>query len=223
MWWDCDFDQVVSFLDAADADIIGLQEVAPEDKSRDVISYLAKRGYQYVFAPITDIQKKGWKKDPVGNAIFSKYDILKSKVHVLSDEDSRIAVEATIKVGDKTLNVFNTHLLHTHQEPSAIQDLQAEGLLRVLSSTDTIVMGDFNALPESNAVKIMKKSLRDTVDTHRSTWSLNVKGCPVCKIGDLRYCLDYIFVTKDLRTRSFQVENSKASDHLPISVVVEVW
>lgn len=222
IWWDCDFEQAVKFLDASNADIIGLQEVAPEDKCRDIIGHLTKRGYHYVFAPIVDIQKKGWKNDPVGNAIFSKYDILKNKTHILSDEDGRIAVEATIEIGDRVLNVFDTHLLHTHQEPSVIQDLQATNLLRILPPTNTIVMGDFNALPESNAVEMMSKVLKDTTNVHHPTWSLDVKGCPVCKIGDLRYCLDYIFITKDLQVHSFRVENSKASDHLPISVMVEV-
>ncbi len=220
IWWDCYFDQVTDFLGFFDADIIGLQEVLPEDKNRDVIDYLTKLGYQHIFSPVVDIQS--FKKEAVGNAIFSKYDILMNKTHVLSDLDSRIAIEANIKIENKTLNVFNTHLLHTHQEPSEIQDLQVDNLIHILPAENTIVMGDFNATPKSNAIKKMNKVLKNVTDISSPTWSLYKEGCPVCRVGDLKYCLDYIFVTKDIRTQSFQVENSRGSDHLPISVIVEL-
>ncbi|MFA6136053.1 MAG: endonuclease/exonuclease/phosphatase family protein [Candidatus Paceibacterota bacterium] len=222
IWWDCQFEQVAEFLNSSNADIIGLQEVSPEDKNRDVIGYLTKLGYQYVFSPIVDIQNKGYKKEPVGNAIFSKFDILKSETHILSEVDSRIAIEADFKIGDKELNVFNVHLLHTHQNPSEIQALQAENLIKILPDKNTVVMGDFNATPESDAIKSMNSVLKNVADDSNPTWSLDEKGCPVCKVGDLKYCLDYIFVSKDIQSHSFKIENPKGSDHLPISVMIEI-
>ena len=160
IWIDGDAKQVIEFIRKADADVIGLQEVKDDDLDRDVIGSLARLGYQYVFAPV----KKTWgdKTYNDGPAIFSKYLIKQSKTHILSDTNIRAAIQAEIQIGDKTLHAFGTHLIHTHQQPSDVQDSQVESLLKILPKTTTVVMGDFNATPESKAIQKMKQVLRDT-------------------------------------------------------------
>ncbi len=219
IWYDGYFAEISKFLGESKADIIGLQEVVPDDKTRDVISYLAKLGYQHVFAPVSKIKNDG---RIMGNAIFSKYKILGNETLILSEIDSRNAVRADIKVGEITLYVFSTHLLHTHQRPSEIQKLQAKNLIKALPSEHIIVMGDFNATPESEVIQEMQKVLVSAGPTSTPTWSVYPEGCSVCKPSAIDIRLDYIFTSKDLKTHSFKVENSKGSDHLPISVMVEI-
>ena len=219
IWYDGYFDEISQFLGAIDADVIGLQEVVPDDKTRDVIGYLTTLGYQHVVSPVRKIKKDG---RTMGNAIFSKYEILGSDMHTLSETDSRNAVRADIRVGDTTLHVFSTHLLHTHQQPSETQALQAENLLKVLPHTRTIVMGDFNAKPDSAIIRKMLGVLVDTDPTLTPTWSVYPEGCPVCNPQAVDTRLDYIFTSKDVKANSFEAHQSKGSDHLPISVLIEI-
>ncbi len=220
IWTDGYFDQVIEFLKESKADIIGLQEVVGDDPKRDVIGFLNKIGYQHVFAPI----RKDWGDRVMndGPALFSKHKILKTEKYILSKEDSRAAVGADIQVGNKTLHVFSTHLIHTHQQHSEEQDEQAAELLGKIPPKLSILMGDFNATPDSTAVKKIKQFLIDTNPASKPTWSVYPKGCPICKPQKIDTRLDYIFTTKDIKTSDFKVEKSKASDHLPISVLVEI-
>ncbi len=221
IWIDGHFDQIVDFLKTSDADIIGLQEVQTDDPKRDVIKYLEGLGYKYVFAPVTkEWGGKVWKDGP---AIFSRYNIIESKTHTLSEVNSRAAIQADIQVGNnKALHVFSTHLLHTHQKPDELQVMQVDSLIKVLPGDNTIVMGDFNAAPDSIAIQKMRGIMMDADPASSPTWSVYPEGCSKCIPQAINTRLDYIFTSKDIKTSSFKVENSKGSDHLPISVIVEI-
>ncbi len=220
IWIDGHFDSIKDFLRDADADIIGLQEVKDDDPERDVIGYLTELGYQHVFTPVA----KKW-KDKVyrdGCAVFSKHEIVSSMVHKLSEKDSRYAQQADVKINGSILHVFSTHLIHTHQKPSEVQELQAETLVGILPTERTIVMGDFNATPDSATIQKMKRDMfYDTDSASMPTWSVYPEGCHICNPQAIDIKLDYIFASKDLKTASFKVEESKGSDHLPIAVLVE--
>ncbi|MDO8505798.1 MAG: endonuclease/exonuclease/phosphatase family protein [bacterium] len=218
IWYDGYFDQISEFLKSSNADIIGLQEVVPNDPSRDTIVYLKKLGYEHVLAPVLEL------KDGriMSNAVFSKHGIVRSETYTLSKTESRKAIRADIKIGNTELHVFTTHLLHTHQQLSNIQLSQAETLLSVLPKSQTIVMGDFNATHESATIRKMRDGLVDTDPTETPTWSVYPEGCPICKRPEIDTRLDYIFTTQDIKTRSFTVGNSKGSDHLPISIIMDL-
>ena len=214
------FDQIADFLKGSGADIIGLQEVSPDDPTRDVVDFLDKLGYQHAFAPF----KHTWRGKVFndGPAIFSKYKIRKTQTYILSKKNGRVGVRADILVGEETLHVFSTHLIHTHQKPSKVQDEQAMTLISKLPKEHVIVIGDFNATGESSVIKNMRKVLLDCDPASKPTWSMYKEGCLVCYPGGVKIRLDYIFTTKDIKANSFKVEDSKASDHLPISVMIEV-
>ena len=111
---------------------------------------------------------------------------------------------------------------HTHQQRTELQDGQAEILTKLLPSKLGIVMGDFNATPESYPVQLMGREYVNTDKTLAPTWSMYPEGCPVCKPQHVDIRLDYIFVSPDIVFDSPEVGMSKGSDHLPISVVVSV-
>jgi len=218
IWYDGHFDIISKFLSESDADIVGLQEVVPNDPKRNIIGFMEKLGYQYIVAPVLTIRDGRI----MSNAIFSKYPIISSETYSLSEEKSRNALRTSIKIGDKTLHVFCTHLLHTHQQPSEIQELQVENLIKVLPKEKIILMGDFNATPESNSFKKINKILVNTDSTNKPTWSVYPEGCSECKLRGLDVRLDYIFTTSDIKLKKSEVYQSKGSDHLPISVVVGI-
>ncbi len=220
IWYDGDFAKISKFLSGFNANIVGLGEVVPDDPTRDTISLMSKWGYQHILAPVLTIQKDG---RTMSNALFSKYPIVNSKIHSLPDTrtDRRNAIQADINVEGKTIYVFMTHLLHTHQKPDPIQESQVESLLKILPKEKTIVMGDFNATPDSVVIKRMRENFLDAELKSVPTLDPNLFDCPNCDVQVIPNTrLDYIFTSKDVKTNSFKVHNSMGSDHLPISVEV---
>lgn len=220
IWIQGYFDQIADFLKKSNADIICLQEVKNDDPKRDIISFLNELGYKHVFTP----NKRRWATEIIndGPAIFTKNDIKSTQTYILSESDSRAAIEARIDIKGQILHVFNTHLLHTHQQESKIQNEQAANLIKLLPDKLTILMGDFNALPESLVIQKIKKKLIASDLSFLPTWSVYPEGCPTCNPQDINMKLDYIFTTKDIKVKSFKVEKSRGSDHLPISVMIEL-
>lgn len=218
IWCDSYFDEVAKFLEAFDADIVGLQEVMADDPERDVITHMKGLGYHHVYAPKQIYIGDGRRMGP---AVFSKYEIVESKVHTLSGVDSKYAVQVDVRAEEGTLHVFSTHLLHTHQKPSEVQAVQAKNLIKALPKERVIVMGDFNAEPDSVSIQKMRAALIDTDPSSQPTWSVYPEGCSTCSPQAIDTRLDYIFTTKDVKTSDFRVEESKGSDHLPISATIE--
>lgn len=220
IWIEGHFKEIKEVLKNSHADILALQEVQENDPSRQVIPYLISLGYHHVSDTITETwDGKVWKFGP---AIFSTYPIFSSNTYVLSRENKRIAVGVDIEIGNRMLHVFSTHLSHTHQQNSDAQKAQAVELLKHIPNDMSLVMGDFNATPESTTIQEMKKLLQDTDANNLPTWSVYPEGCVRCKPQKIDTRLDYIFTTKDIQTHSYAVGKSKASDHLPISAVLEV-
>jgi len=231
IWCGTYLEGVIDFLKHVDADIVALQEVS-DDSRGNLAEIIAKKlGYEYVFDTQVDMPLKylpGYESNDertikFGNAILSKHKIIHSEVHLLGENGKKSAVQARIEVGSNILNVFSVHLLHTHQQPSEAQNKQAENLLKFLPKENMMVMGDFNSLPESTVIKSMNETLYNTEPSSNTpTWSVYKEGCTECLVDEIKYKLDYIFTSKDLISNSFTVHESKASDHLPVSVIIEI-
>ena len=134
----------------------------------------------------------------------------------------RTALKASIQAGSTLLQVFSTHLLHTHQKPSQIQDEQADQLLKFAPTERTIIMGDFNALPESNAVRIVSQAFNNSDLSFTPTAFVDIDGCPVCRIDKAILRLDYIFVSRDITIETSRVDITQGPDHLPITTIIQV-
>lgn len=224
IWFGTYLDKVTGFLKNFGADIIGLQEVTqtPDGQNNLAVGLAAKLRYSFVYATGMDLRPYG-KELVMGNAILSKYPIISNKTYILSKKDSRVAIEADLDINGKTLHVFNTHLLHTHQQPSKIQEEQVNTLVSVLPKDNTLVMGDFNATPDSAAIQIMRRAVKQADgDSTTPSWSMYSEGCNVCAPKDVSTRLDYIFATNDIRVKQFNTEHSDGSDHLPISLDIEI-
>ena len=220
IWVDGHFDKIKEFLSATNADIIGLQEVLENDPERDVISFLTDQGYQHVFA-MTE-HAWGGKNYKIGPALFTKLPITDSGVFFINDEDKRAVAWMDIQVNGEPISFFSVHLVHAHQKKSEKKEFEVAHIIEKLPSNRAIVLGDFNATPESNVIQTMRQTLRDTDTNDLPTWSVYKEGCGVCQLDEVNTKLDYIFTSNDLKAHSFTVHNSDASDHLPISVIVNI-
>ena len=114
-----------------------------------------------------------------------------------------------------------TWLIRTKSLPSA-SAAQVEHLIKVLPKERAVLMGDFNATPESYIITRLEEALTNTDPSNAPTWSLYPEGCEVCDPQAVDTRLDYIFTTPDLKTHSPKVEKTDASDHLPVSVRIDM-
>lgn len=217
IWIDGYLDQVHTYLKNSNADIIALQEVTQEkDGSNNIAKIVAgELGYDFIFDPTMEGELNGKIVD-WGKAIISRYKITEYKAYELSQKERRTALKATIQINGTFLHVFSVHLLHTHQQDNEIQTLQVENLIKVLPKENVLVMGDFNATPDSKVIKKMEEYLSNADFKSTPTWSMYAEGCPVCMLAEVNTCLDYIFISKDIKVKSFEVGQSRGSDHLPI-------
>jgi endonuclease/exonuclease/phosphatase family metal-dependent hydrolase len=236
IWGGKYLNEVMTFLKDADADIIALQEVIEDDRAGNTSLTIAKKlGYECVYG-LGMLMSSKWAGPPrekeetikFGNAILSKHAITSSKIHKLSVSERRVAVQADLRIGNTILHCFSVHLKHNHVERSnpkilQLQNEQADNLVKILPSEKTVLMGDLNALPESYAVKKMGEVLKNIEkDPGSLTWSVYPEGCDGCLPKGIQYKLDYIFISEDIKAQSFEVGNSKGSDHLPISAIIEI-
>lgn len=224
IWFGKHYHDIVEHLKIADADIIALQEVIQElDGKHNTAENIAKElGYHWHYEETLHVELDG-RTVSWGNAILSRHKIVETTVHELSEgDDRRTALEAKIAIDNKEYTFISTHLIHTHQKPSELQDAQAKELLSIMPKERAIVMGDFNALPESNSVKTLSSQVQNTDTQLDPSWSVYIDGCLECKLDELTMRLDYIFATHDFNIHSYQTDYSKGSDHLPIAATVEL-
>lgn len=222
IWWGGVYlDKVIKFLRASDADIIALQEVTqtPDGQENTAALIAEKLGMKYVY--VTGVDVRPLKPFVMGNAILTKLPILASKTKILGNIDSRAAIQADIQTQNGVIHMITTHLVHTHQKPSEEQEKQAADLVAFAPSDHMIICGDFNATPDSGTVAIVEKQFKRVDHSNDPTWCIyteNIDGC----VKDLSVRLDYFFTTPDIRASNFQIEKSDGSDHLPISITIEV-
>ncbi|OGG67106.1 hypothetical protein A3I99_03500 [Candidatus Kaiserbacteria bacterium RIFCSPLOWO2_02_FULL_45_11b] len=230
IWQGVFLTEVINFLKEADADIIALQEVSNDE--REITQRIAESlGYTYVTAFDMNLPMKyvpaairsEAEALSYGSVILTKHKILEGGSVLLTEEDKRTIATAKVKIGDTVLSVFGLHLKHTHQEPSDLQNQQADNLLKLLPHNKTIVLGDFNALPNSYPIEKVSAVLQNTeVDSAEPTWSMYKDGCSVCQEDQLKHKLDYIFVSKDINVTSYEVGKSNGADHLPVMATIEL-
>ena len=124
-------------------------------------------------------------------------------------------------IDGKQLQIINVHGIWTIDKLDDERTL--EQLKIILSSIrediPSIVVGDFNLLPNSDSITTISKKminliLKYNVKTTRPTFDDGLdKGDLVC---------DYIFVNDKVKVNNFKVLNSKASDHLPLILDFEI-
>lgn len=235
IWGGKNIEEVISYLRNYNADIIALQEIIRDAEGNTALTIARALGYECVFDLGMKLSSK-WSGPPrekeeiidFGNAILSKHKIIASETLVLSESELRTATNADIRVGNSVLHIYSVHLKHCHvrnnkPENALLQKEQIEKLLQVLPREKVVVLGDFNGVPETYPVKKIAKILQDAeASSATPTWSVYPEGCDICSPASVEFKFDYIFSSLDLRPKSFKVGDSRASDHLPVSALIEI-
>jgi len=144
-------------IKALGADVIGLQEVLRYD-GFDQVAMLGE-GYEVAWGIASE--NHGF---PLGNAIFSRWPILRSDVIALPDggtAERRSLVFAEIQAPFGMLPFFVTHLNWKPGE-GHVRVLQVKAIAEHVARLapeggfPPVVVGDFNAEPESDEIRFMK-------------------------------------------------------------------
>ena len=212
-----DLPRIANIIKESGADLVALQEV---DKSTertgrvDQAAELAKlTGMHVVFGKAMDYQGGQY-----GQVILSRWPILSNSTHYLpepADREPRIAVATTIRLGAKgpVIRFVGTHLEH---QLEAVRIEQATELNKLFASGDmpTLLLGDMNARPGSNPMKILLEKWQDTGNT-----------APTVPAENPRNLIDYVLFRPAgaWEVLSSEVLNEPvASDHRPVLAVLKL-
>lgn len=209
-------------LAALSADVIALQEVReiPGRLPNTAQTLAEALGYQHVFAPAVE-----WGGGVEGLAILSRLPLVRHRHHPLPHEnirggERRVLLRADVRHPGGVVAVFCTHLnyrlKHGVQREDQVEVIDqhinaalAEGSAEGDPPRLAILMGDFNATPESDEIRFLKglHSLRGARTYYQDafarvhpgvagyTWAQQNPFTARLRFLDSDRRLDYIFVS----------------------------
>lgn len=197
-------------IEESGADVIVFQEVSRGWLTwggMDMLAWLSQRlEMNYVWGPTADAQ---W-----GNALFSRFPISNAGLLNLPPDDVLLLrghIWAQIDFDGTMLNVIATHFSHRDdQDQERVQ--QASAILDTWNNQPlTVVMGDLNARPDSEAIKLLLNS--GLIDISAE---IGVQPTYTYSSSNPDHQIDYIFVSPDMGYSNFSIPQTTASDHLPL-------
>lgn len=217
-----DIDLFVNTIKNINPDICGLNEVrgeGPLDGYTDQTNALGDAlGYNRYFAKAIDVEGTS----PYGNAFVTRYPIKSAETVAVPDPifkyeigkyESRCILKAVVDANGTDLLVLVCHMgLALGERKNAVKEI-----CDIVDSTDMplILMGDFNALPDSEELKPLFERLNDTDALAAQSGKFTFPSYkPNIKI-------DYIFY-KNLKCISVETLEKVVSDHYPIVAEFEV-
>lgn len=217
-------------------DVVGIQEVdrnrRPETDYEDQLAILADY-LSMEFAYGVTIEKEptersGGEPRQYGIAVLTPHEIRETRNHHLTRLDGteqRTLLETRIAVEGEELPFFNTHFGLQADERAR----QAEDVLDITRGVgDHVLVGDFNARPESRPVSTLTSRYEDVLGARGLDDAATFPTPYVDADGGRDYVddsveafvpnrrIDYVFCTSGVDHRSADVVHSLASDHSPV-------
>lgn len=223
-------DALVKMISEVDADVLCIQEFPRELGSTPEISkkILANSSFDY-YNHLDNSDLVIFSRYPLvveGGVLFSNkvngYQVVEVRMpsrqkikvintHLASNEVSviaeKIASEPEMKEEDRLKSVFG--MLGQYGKSAKARVRQTEKILAEMGNDPkgTIVVGDFNEIPQSYIYRQISKKLKDTFVEGGKGLGFSYNG----KIPGLR--IDYIFCSADMGVASCKVLPSDFSDH----------
>lgn len=211
-----DIDLFVDAIKEISPDICGLNEVrgeGPIEGYTDQTSALADGlGYNRYFAKAIDVGGTS----PYGNAFVTRHPINSAETVAVPDPifkyeigkyESRCILKAVVDIGGREVLVLVCHMgLALGERKNAVKEICS-----IVDSTDMplVLMGDFNALPESNELKPLFERLED------ADFYADDKGKFTFPSYKPNIKIDYIFF-RGLKCTGVKTIEKVVSDHFPI-------
>lgn len=144
----------VLFLREHPADITGFQEMNKGHTSGAYMDF-----YRYYEARLPGYWRYGDANFGFGNALRSRYPIVRSEVRTYQAKDilRRSCLVTTVLIQNREVDVYTTHLSHL-PPPNPVREAQAQELVGWLQSSQRpwILIGDFNAHPDAPEIEALQ-------------------------------------------------------------------
>lgn len=207
-----DLDRIAGIIKASSADVVALQEVDIKTKRSGYVNQLKKLAelchMNFAFGKAMD-----WEEGEYGNAVLSKYPILKQNTFILPGEP-RSALVSTLKL-DKHLKIV---FISLHLDVDLVpRENSVQPLFEIVNQYDSvplILAGDLNTQPETKVLTQLKSILKNATE--------DILTFPVSIPNEQ---IDYIMYSPkhDLKVCSAKALDEKiASDHRPVMSVLEI-
>lgn len=206
-----DFERIAKVIKKEKPHLVALQEVDQKTsrvKKIDTVEKLSKlTGMRYT----TFSKSISFAGGDFGNAILSVYPFEETFSMKLPGGEKRSATGAIIKTENDKFVFINTHL--ALQEDNVIKSVDSLLKAKAKYKLPSVIVGDFNAVPDSVAINKMLKTLKFSETTNSFT-------APADKP---KHKIDYIFSSKEFETVSAKVINEPvASDHRPVTATLKL-
>jgi len=224
-------DKYFEFMESESSktEIFALQEITPS-----LFSKLEKLLPQHkgVYLTKKSVDKSGF---IYGKAIFvnknTKFcDFGIQSIYKNTPDDLGFSQPFDVEVGDKTLHLNSVHgkTFPSDKLDTPVRIKQSKILLDYFKdkSGPKIIGGDFNLMPNTLSVKMFSDAgYRDLIKDfkientrNRLSWDFYKNDPGFVK----QYFADYVFVSPEVKVKSFEVPYMEISDHLPLILEFEV-
>jgi len=225
-----DVDRIGRLITEEKVDIVAIQEVdrgAERSKKIDIITKLADMtGMAYAFGKTIDYGGGDY-----GNAFLTRFPIFEERNVLFKkfpEAEQRGVLLLVLGIIGEEVVVANTHLDSQGNDSLRVASvIELKSILKSYSSRASIICGDFNDIPSSRVVTLLKEEYLDTWEL-AGTWEgfTFPSDAPKKRI-------DYAFTNNSrrpdstsaavhFRALSAHVVKSLASDHLPLIVEFEL-
>jgi endonuclease/exonuclease/phosphatase family metal-dependent hydrolase len=211
-----DLEAIVAAILAEQPDILVLNEVNRNRATNgytEVLSLISeKTGMPYIFG-------NNYADGQYGNALLTKLPILEwENLHFEHNTtETRGVFRVVVETASGPLTLYATHLDHI----ASPDDVRFEQVAEILSVWDhsprVILLGDMNATPETPEIQqIYTAGFVSVLEAAGQADTFTFWNQPPVP----GYRIDHIFVTSDLEIGDTWVSQTRASDHLPVIVVI---
>ncbi len=165
----------------------------------------------------------------LGKYTKSKYKIVKAQNIFLEnslsysldlssweEEQSRSVLVTDHDLNGKKLRVLNYHGIWTRNKLGNAKTLSANKTICKLAlntGSEVIICGDFNLFPNTPSMKVFEKDFTSLVDK----FGVKTTRPATNELSSFkRNVVDYIWVSKGLNVKNFEVVDTDVSDHFPL-------
>lgn len=231
-----DLRRVADVIDRIDPDVVGLQEIDRNCERSGFVDQAATLadhlGMEFVFEPAIELPGAD-APGQYGVAALSAAPIRRVAGHPLPENEEsepRVLLETRVDLADTAVAGDSVTFAVTHLGLDApLRERQASALVDATGSPSTIVVGDFNATPESAPIETMIDRYTDAfaaagigdVPTFPSPYAQQEQdGSISVRVPQNR--IDYVFCSPDIAVVDATRYESLASDHCPVVADIDI-
>ncbi len=220
--------RIVRELRAIRPDVLCLQEVLQHATLPNQAETIADSlGYRFTFVSVDSVGRP----KRYGNAILTPHHVLATHERFLEPlDDWRVAAHARIEVRGRVVDVYDTHLHHTH-EGGAIRATQVRDLLDFVRATrgtgPLLLAGDFNTPLGTDELRPLEAEYLDVYDALHSDAPVAERATMNPLFDDTPRQIDHVFVAREGRAalvpvscevlfRQPDAEGTWATDHFGV-------